>query len=339
MNLNATILGQAIAFVLFVLFCMKYVWPPLMAAIEKRQKEIADGLASAERAHKDLDLAKASATDQLKKAKAEAQVIIEQANKRRSQILDEAKAEAEQERTKIVAQAQAEIEAERKRAREELRKQVAILAVAGAEKIIERSVDEAANSDIVDKLVAETVRREGLMSEFITVARPYAKAAFDFAVEHQSVERWQDMLAFAAEVTKNEQMAELLSGALAPETLAESFIAVCGEQLDENGQNLIRVMAENGRLNALPDVLEQFIHLRAVSEATAEVDVISAAALSEQQLAKISAAMEKRLSRKVKLNCKIDKSVMAGVIIRAGDMVIDGSVRGRLERLADVLQS
>ena len=170
------------------------------------------------------------------------------------------------------------------------------------------------------------------MSEFITVARPYAKAAFDFAVEHQSVERWQDMLAFAAEVTKNEQMAELLSGALAPETLAESFIAVCGEQLDENGQNLIRVMAENGRLNALPDVLEQFIHLRAVSEATAEVDVISAAALSEQQLAKISAAMEKRLSRKV-------KSVMAGVIIRAGDMVIDGSVRGRLERLADVLQS
>ena len=177
------------------------------------------------------------------------------------------------------------------------------------------------------------------MSDFITVARPYAKAAFDFAVEHQSVERWQDMLAFAAEVTKNEQMAELLSGALAPETLAESFIAVCGEQLDENGQNLIRVMAENGRLNALPDVLEQFINLRAVSEATAEVDVISAAALSEQQLAKISAAMEKRLSRKVKLNCKIDKSVMAGVIIRSGDMVIDGSVRGRLERLADVLQS
>ncbi|EKE9183106.1 F0F1 ATP synthase subunit delta [Shigella flexneri] len=177
------------------------------------------------------------------------------------------------------------------------------------------------------------------MSEFITVARPYAKAAFDFAVEHQSVERWQDMLTFAAEVTKNEQMVELLSGALAPETLAESFIAVCGEQLDENGQNLIRVMAENGRLNALPDVLEQFIHLRAVSEATAEVDVISAAALSEQQLAKISAAMEKRLSRKVKLNCKIDKSVMAGVIIRSGDMVIDGSVRGRLERLADVLQS
>ena len=177
------------------------------------------------------------------------------------------------------------------------------------------------------------------MSEFVTVARPYAKAAFDFAVEHQSIDRWQDMLAFVAEVTKNEQMTELLSGALAPETLSDVFIAVCGEQLDENGQNLIRVMAENGRLNALPDVLEQFIHLRAASEATAEVEVISAAQMSDEQLAKITAAMEKRLSRKVKLNCKIDKSVMAGVIIRSGDMVIDGSVRGRLERLADVLQS
>ncbi|MDR5614876.1 MULTISPECIES: F0F1 ATP synthase subunit B [Arsenophonus] len=155
MNLNATILGQAIAFVLFVLFCMKYVWPPIMAAIEKRQKEIADGLSSAERAKKNLDLAKADATERLRKAKAEAQIIIEQANKQRVQMIEEAKVEAEAERNKIVAQAQIEIDAERKRAREELRKQVAMLAISGAEKIIERSVDVAANSDIVDKLVNE----------------------------------------------------------------------------------------------------------------------------------------------------------------------------------------
>ncbi|MCP1065945.1 F0F1 ATP synthase subunit B [Serratia symbiotica] len=155
MNLNATILGQAIAFVLFVWFCMKYVWPPIVATIEKRQKEIADGLASAERAKKDLDLAQANAANHLKTAKAEAQALIEQANKRKAQIMDEAKAEVEQERNKIVAQARAEIEAECKRAGEELRKKVAMLAIACAEKIIERSVDEAANSDIVDKLVAE----------------------------------------------------------------------------------------------------------------------------------------------------------------------------------------
>ena len=155
MNLNATILGQAIAFVLFVLFCMKYVWPPIMAAIEKRQKEIADGLSSAERAKKNLDLAKADAAERLRKAKAEAQIIIEQANKQRVQLIEEAKVEAETERNKIVVQARIEIDAERKRVREELRKQVAMLAISGAEKIIERSVDVAANSDIVDKLVNE----------------------------------------------------------------------------------------------------------------------------------------------------------------------------------------
>ena len=177
------------------------------------------------------------------------------------------------------------------------------------------------------------------MSEIATVARPYAKAAFDFAVENQSVEKWQNMLAFTSEVTRNEQVGELLSGSIAPERLAKTFISVCGDEIDEHVQNLIRIMAENGRLNALPEVFVQFVQLRDALESTIEVDVISSTELNEQQLAKISAAMEKRLSRKVKLNCKIDKSVIAGVIIRAGDLVIDGSVRGRLERLTDVLQS
>ncbi|BEE19836.1 F0F1 ATP synthase subunit B [Aeromonas enteropelogenes] len=155
MNINATLLGQAIAFFFFVVFCMKYVWPPLMAAIEARQKAIADGLSSAERAKKDLDLAKANAVDQLKEAKLQAAEIIEQANKRKAQIIDEATVGAQAEREKILAQGRAEIEAERHRAKEELRKQVATLAIAGAEKILARQIDQAANSDIVDKLVAE----------------------------------------------------------------------------------------------------------------------------------------------------------------------------------------
>lgn len=177
------------------------------------------------------------------------------------------------------------------------------------------------------------------MSEFITVARPYAKAAFDFAVEHNSIEHWQNMLTFCAEVTRNERVADLLSGDLAPKKLANIFTKLCGGELDQSGQNFIRVMAENRRLQALPDVLQQFVALRDAHDEIADVEVISASELSEVQLSKISAAMEKRLSRKVKLNCEIDKSVMAGVIIRSGDMVIDGSVRGRLERLTDILQS
>ncbi|QSX30083.1 F0F1 ATP synthase subunit B [Shewanella cyperi] len=155
MNINATLLGQTVAFMIFVWFCMKYVWPPLMNAIEERQKRIADGLAHADRAAKDLELAQAKATEQLKEAKATANEIIESANKRKSQIVEEAKAEADAERAKIIAQGKAEIEAERNRVKEELRKQVAALALAGAEKILERSIDEAAHSDIVAKLVAE----------------------------------------------------------------------------------------------------------------------------------------------------------------------------------------
>jgi F-type H+-transporting ATPase subunit b len=155
MNINATLFGQAIAFALFVWFCMKFVWPPLIAAIEDRQKKISDGLTQAERAGKDLELAQAKSVEKLKEAKTQAAEIIEQANKRRAQIVDEAKMEAESERAKIVAQGEAEVEGERSRAREELRQQVSALAIAGAEKIIKRSIDKEANSDIIDQLVAE----------------------------------------------------------------------------------------------------------------------------------------------------------------------------------------
>lgn len=155
MNINATLIGQAIAFAIFVWFCMKYVWPPLLDAIEARQKKIADGLTQAERAGKDLELAQAKSAEKLKEAKAQAAEIIDQANKRRTQIVEEAKTEGETERSKIIAQGEAEVEAERNRAREELRQQVAALAIAGAEKIIKRSIDKEANSDIIDKLVAE----------------------------------------------------------------------------------------------------------------------------------------------------------------------------------------
>ncbi|MDR6965714.1 F0F1 ATP synthase subunit B [Shewanella putrefaciens] len=155
MSINATLLGQAISFALFVWFCIKFVWPPLMNAIEERQKKIADGLADAGRAAKDLELAQAKATEQLKEAKVTANEIIEQANKRKAQIVEEAKAEADAERAKIIAQGKAEIENERSRVKDDLRKQVAALAVLGAEKILERSIDQAAHSDIVDKLVAE----------------------------------------------------------------------------------------------------------------------------------------------------------------------------------------
>lgn len=155
MNLNATLIGQLIAFALFVAFCMKYVWPPLIKAIETRQAGIADALASAEKAKQEQADTKALAEQEIAKAREEAQQIIDLATKRRNEILESVQAEAEAEKAKIIEQGYAEVENERRRVQEELRQKVAALAVAGAEKIVGRSVDAAANNDIIDKLVAE----------------------------------------------------------------------------------------------------------------------------------------------------------------------------------------
>lgn len=154
MNINATILGQIIAFAFFVWFCMKYVWPPLTAALAERAKKIADGLEAAERAGKDLEQAQIRVTEQLRVAKSEASNIIEQANKRAGQIVDDAKEQAREEGRRLITGAQAEIEQEVNRAKEQLRKQVASIAIAGAEKILEATIDEKAHTELAEKLAA-----------------------------------------------------------------------------------------------------------------------------------------------------------------------------------------
>ncbi|OOF36653.1 MULTISPECIES: F0F1 ATP synthase subunit B [Rodentibacter] len=155
MNLNATLIGQLVSFALFVWFCMKFVWPPIIKAIETRQSQIANALASAEAAKKEQADTKLLAEEEISKARIQAQEIIDAANKRRNEVLDEVKTEAEELKAKIIEQGYAEVEAERKRVQEELRLKVASLAIAGAEKIVGRTIDEAANNDIIDKLVAE----------------------------------------------------------------------------------------------------------------------------------------------------------------------------------------
>jgi F-type H+-transporting ATPase subunit b len=154
-NINLTLIGQMIAFVCFVLFCMKYVWPPILAAMAEREKKIADGLAAADRASHDLELAKEKAVERLKEARAEAAGIIDAANKRGNQLVDEAKNAALAEAQRVKVSAQAEIEQEANRAREQLRSQVAALSLAGAEKILGAAIDREAHNELVEKLAAE----------------------------------------------------------------------------------------------------------------------------------------------------------------------------------------
>ena len=155
MNINLTLIGQSITFVVFVWFCMKFVWPPIMNALEQRKKKIADGLAAAERGAHEKELAEKRATETLHEAKQKAQEIINQAQKRANEIVEEAKDNARGEAERIVAAANAEIEQEVNRAREQLRGQVVSLAVAGAGKVLKKEIDAKANEELLQDLVAQ----------------------------------------------------------------------------------------------------------------------------------------------------------------------------------------
>ena len=155
MNINATLIGQSIAFFVFVWFVMKYVWPPLMAALEERKKTIADGLAAAEKGKHEQELAEKAAERHIKDAKDQAAEIVAQAQKRATEIVEEAKEGAKEEADRIKAAANAEIDQEVNRAKEHLRQQVAGITIAGAEKVLKREIDEKAHGDIVDELIAQ----------------------------------------------------------------------------------------------------------------------------------------------------------------------------------------
>jgi F-type H+-transporting ATPase subunit b len=155
MNIGLTLVSQAVAFFLFVWFAAKFVWPPLMGAIEARQKQVAEGLASAEKGRVELLNAAKRSEEELKGARDQAQQIIAQAEKRASEIIDEAKAQARTEAERLVTGAQAEIDQTVSQARESLRDQVAGLAVAGAEKILRREVNQAAHAELLAQLRAE----------------------------------------------------------------------------------------------------------------------------------------------------------------------------------------
>ena len=155
MNINLTLVLQMIAFAAFVWFCMKFVWPPIMSALAERKAKIADGLAAAERGHKEQELGAKRATETMKQAKGKAGDIVTQAQKRAAEIVDEAKQQAREEGARLVQAAKSEIDQEINRAREELRRKVAVLAVAAAGKILAKEIDPAAHGAIVDSFARQ----------------------------------------------------------------------------------------------------------------------------------------------------------------------------------------
>lgn len=155
MNINLTLFAQSFAFIVFVFFCMKFVWPPIMAALDERQKKIADGLAEAERGMQQQEIAEQNAEKQLSEAKQQASEILGQAQKRANEMVEDAKSVAVDEGNRIKEAAHAEVEKEVNRAKETLRTQVSTIAVAGAERILKKEINASSHQDILDDLASQ----------------------------------------------------------------------------------------------------------------------------------------------------------------------------------------
>ena len=173
------------------------------------------------------------------------------------------------------------------------------------------------------------------MADRLTIARPYARAAFAEARENGGLAPWSDALQTAAIVVQDPRVASLLDNPrVTPAELAQLVGEIAAGSLGEHGANFVRALADNRRLGYLPEIAQLFGALKDDAEGVADVTVTSAAALDEAQRSTIAAALERRLSRKVRPHFRIDPAVISGTVMRAGDLMIDGSLRTRLERIA-----
>jgi F-type H+-transporting ATPase subunit delta len=173
------------------------------------------------------------------------------------------------------------------------------------------------------------------MADKLTVARPYARAAFAEARGEDRLAPWSQALRVAAQVVKDPRVEGLLDNPrVTAAELAELVIGIAGPDLGQHGENFVRTLAANRRLAYLPEISAQFEVLKDAAQGVADVTVTSAAALDAAEQKKLAAALEKRLKRKVRLHSEVDPGLIGGAIVRAGDLVIDGSLSTRLERIA-----
>jgi len=176
------------------------------------------------------------------------------------------------------------------------------------------------------------------MAEKSTIARPYAQAAFDIAKQKADLKGWSEMLQLAAAIASDEQVINLIGNPqVSKDALVDLLLKVCGKNLNAEGQNFIRILAENKRLNVLTEISALYEAHRAEAERTVEAEVISAFPLTDAQQQTLIAALKQKLGREISLSVQTDESLIGGAIVRAGDMVIDGSVTGHLEKLAQAL--
>ena len=176
------------------------------------------------------------------------------------------------------------------------------------------------------------------MAELSNVARPYARAVFELAKAGADYSAWSEQLDMLAAVAADPNVGDLFNNPrISRRELALVFTDVCGDRLDENVKNLVRLLAQNRRLHALPAIAEQYEYLRAEAEQTVQAELESALPISDTQQQRIVEALSQRMGRRVELTVKTNEELLGGAVVRAGDLVIDGSIRARLEKLATAI--
>jgi F-type H+-transporting ATPase subunit delta len=176
------------------------------------------------------------------------------------------------------------------------------------------------------------------MAESTTIARPYAQAAFKLAQQKQALPAWTEMLGLAAVVSADAGMRKLLDNPrVTPEQLAELFVDICGDRLNDDGRNMMRLLAERRRLVLLPEIFGLYEQFKNEAEGAIKAQLITAFPATDTQKQTIAAALKRRFGRDVQLEYVTDPTLMGGAVVRAGDLVIDGSVRGKLTRLGTAL--
>ena len=172
------------------------------------------------------------------------------------------------------------------------------------------------------------------MAERATIARPYARAAFAYAREQGRVAEWSAWLATARDVVLSEEFQKLeRSPGVGSHDLEALVAGICGERIDEPGRALLRLLTENGRLDFLPEIASRFQELEAEDRNVADVEVTSATELDARQQERLAGALRARLRRDIRLHCSVDPALIGGAVVRSGDLLIDGSLKGKLERL------
>ena len=336
MNINATLFGQLIMFGLFVWFCMKFIWPPLVEAMAARKKTIEDGLLAAEQGRAEHAQAQQKAAELIASTKNQAKEIIDNADKQANVMIDNAKGVAVDEADKIKAHAKAELDQEVVRARNELKDQVSTLVMQGVNSVLKKEVDAKAHKDMLSKL-SQSLQVQTM--ELSTIAKPYAQAIFDIAEQDGSHSEWSDLLSTASVImsddatqafvaspsTSKDQKIELIC------TLLEKAMA---RSLSTKESAFINLVLINDRTEAMSSIANTFEAALLDANQGKNFTVISAYELSDAEVKAIVDDLSAKHNTTVSVDSLVDSTLTGGVVIREGDKVIDTTIRAKVDALS-----